>query len=115
MTIPWWHPVLGDEEAQAVVEVIASGFPNDGELAERFAARIADISGVAHGVGVSSGSAAIYCALVACGVGPGAEVIVPDLTFVATAKKTPCCSRAPNGGGRASGRLTSTLSPSQIL
>ena len=85
MTIPWWHPVLGDEEAQAVVEVIASGFPNDGELTERFAARIADISGVAHGVGVSSGSAAIYCALVACGVGPGAEVIVPDLTFVATA------------------------------
>ena len=53
MTIPWWHPVLGDEEAQAVVEVIASGFPNDGELTERFAARIADISGVAHGVGVS--------------------------------------------------------------
>ena len=41
MTIPWWHPVLGDEEAHAVAEVIASGFPNDGELTERFAARIA--------------------------------------------------------------------------
>lgn len=85
MTIPWWHPVLGEEEAHAVAEVIASGFPNDGDLTERFAARIADISGVAHGIGVSSGSAAIYCALVACGVGPGDEVIVPDLTFVATA------------------------------
>ena len=85
MTIQWWHPVLGEEEARAVAEVIASGFPNDGELTERFAASIADISGVGHGVGVSSGSAAIYCALVACGIGPGDQVIVPDLTFVATA------------------------------
>jgi perosamine synthetase len=85
MTIPWWHPVLGDEEAQAVAGVLASGFPNDGEVTERFGARIASIAGVAHGIGVSSGSAAIYCGLVACGVRPGDEVIVPDLTFVATA------------------------------
>jgi perosamine synthetase len=85
MTIPWWHPVLGDEEAQAVAGVLASGFPNDGEVTERFEARIASIAGVAHGIGVSSGSAAIYCGLVACGVRPGDEVIVPDLTFVATA------------------------------
>ncbi len=85
MTIPWWHPVLGEEEAQAVAGVLASGYPNDGEVTERFAARIASIAGVAHGVGVSSGSAAIYCALVASGVRQGDEVIVPDLTFVATA------------------------------
>lgn len=85
MTIPWWHPVLGHEEARAVAEVLASGFPNDGEVTEQFAARIASIAGVAYGVGVSSGSAAIYCALVACGVRPGGEVVVPDLTFVATA------------------------------
>jgi perosamine synthetase len=85
MTIPWWHPVLGDEEARAVADVLSSGFPNDGEVTERFASRIASIAGVTHGVGVSSGSAAIYCGLVACGVGPGAEVVVPDLTFVSTA------------------------------
>jgi perosamine synthetase len=85
MTIPWWHPVLGDEEAQAVAGVLATGFPNDGEVTERFGARIASIAGVAYGIGVSSGSAAIYCGLVACGVGPGDEVVVPDLTFVATA------------------------------
>ena len=85
MTIPWWHPVLGDDEAQAVAGVLASGFPNDGEVTEQFGARIASIAGVAHGIGVSSGSAAIYCALVACGIRPGDDVIVPDLTFVATA------------------------------
>jgi perosamine synthetase len=85
MTIRWWHPVMGEEEAQAVREVLAGGFPNDGDVTEEFAARIASLAGVAHGIGVSSGSAAIYCGLVACGVGPGDEVIVPDLTFVATA------------------------------
>lgn len=83
--IPWWHPELGDEEARRVAEVIASGFPNDGELTEEFAGRIAAIAGVAHGIGVSSGSAALYCALAASGVGPGDEVVVPDLTFVASA------------------------------
>jgi perosamine synthetase len=85
MTIGWWHPVMGVEEAQAVGEVLARGFPNDGDVTEEFAARIASLAEVAHGIGVSSGSAAIYCGLVACGVGPGDEVIVPDLTFVATA------------------------------
>jgi dTDP-4-amino-4,6-dideoxygalactose transaminase len=85
MTIPWWHPVLGEEEARAVREVLGSGFPNDGEVTERFAAAIAALVGRTYGIGVSSGSAAIYCALVACGVEPGDEVVVPDLTFVATA------------------------------
>jgi perosamine synthetase len=85
MTIRWWHPVLGDDEARAVGDVLSSGFPNDGKFTDAFAARIASIAGVAHGVGVSSGSAAIYCGLVACGVGPGADVVVPDLTFISTA------------------------------
>jgi perosamine synthetase len=95
MTIPWWQPVLGDEEAHAVAGVLASGFPNDGEVTERFAARIASIASVAHGIGVSSGSAAIYCGLVACGVAPGDEVVVPDLTFVATANAVSLAGARP--------------------
>lgn len=85
MTIPWWQPELGECEARSVLQVLESGFPNDGDVTERFAASIAEIAGRKLGIGVSSGSAAIYCALVACGVGPGDEVVVPDLTFVATA------------------------------
>lgn len=85
MKLPWWEPVLGDEEIAAVVEVIRSGYPNDGHVTDAFGARIAAICGVDHGVAVSSGTAAIACALAACGVGHGDEVIVPDLTFVATA------------------------------
>lgn len=85
MTIPFWHPVLGEDEAARLRDVVASGYPNDGELTDEFAHRVAAIAGCAHGVGVSSGSAALYCALVACGVGTGDEVVVPDLTFIATA------------------------------
>ena len=85
MSVPWWQPELGDEETARVAEAIAEGFPNDGRMTEEFAAKIAAIAGAEFGVGVSSGSAAIYCALVACGVRPGDEVILPDITFVATA------------------------------
>lgn len=85
MTIPWWHPVLGQEEVERVTEVILSQYPNDGAVADEFGARIATLCGVAHGVAVSSGTAALVCALAACGVGEGDQVLVPDLTFVATA------------------------------
>ena len=85
MTIPWWHPVLGEEEVERVVEVLRSGYPNDGAVTDEFGRRIAELCGVAHGVAVSNGTAALTCALAACGVGAGDDVLVPDLTFVATA------------------------------
>ena len=85
MRIPWWQPVLGEEEIERVVEVLRSGYPNDGDVADAFGARVAEICSVAHGIAVSSGTAALCCALAACGVGPGDEVLVPDFTFVATA------------------------------
>jgi perosamine synthetase len=85
MTIPWWHPVLGEEEIEQVVEVIRSGYPNDGAVTDEFGSAIAELCGVDHGIAVSSGTAALACAVAACGAGPGDEVLVPDLTFVATA------------------------------
>lgn len=85
MTIPWWQPVLGDEEIERVIEVIRSGYPNDGAVTDAFGKRIAERCGVEYGIAVSSGTAALACAIAACGAGPGDEVLVPDLTFVATA------------------------------
>jgi perosamine synthetase len=85
VTIPWWEPALGAEEIARVTAVIEEGFPNDGALTDEFATRIAKLCGVDYGIGVSSGSAALYCALVAAGVRHGDEVVVPDLTFIATA------------------------------
>lgn len=85
MTIPWWHPVLGDEEIAAVRDVINSGYPNDGAVTDEFGRQVAELVGRAEGVAVSNGTAALMCALAACGVGAGDDVLVPDLTFIATA------------------------------
>jgi perosamine synthetase len=65
--------------------VIRSQYPNDGAVTDEFGERIAGLCGVAHGIAVSSGTAALVCALAACGVQEGDDVLVPDLTFVATA------------------------------
>ena len=93
--IPWWHPVLGEEEVERVAEVLRSGYPNDGAVTEEFGGRIAALCGVEHGVGVTSGTAALMCALAACGVGEGDDVLVPDLTFVATANAVQALGARP--------------------
>lgn len=83
--IPWFSPQVGDEEKAAVAAVIESNYLNDGPVTRRLEAEIANRLGVRHCVGVTSGTAAITLALMALGVGPGDEVLVPDITFVATA------------------------------
>lgn len=83
--IPWFGPVVGNDEAEAVRAVLSSGYLNDGSVARELEQEIAAFLGVRHAVTVTSGTAAISLALIALGIGPGDEVIVPDLTFVATA------------------------------
>lgn len=88
--IPINLPLLGEEEAEAVKEVLLSGKltewrPEGGPLCREFERAFASYVGAKHAVAVSSGTAALHAALVALGIGPGDEVIVPDFTFVATA------------------------------
>src|SRR3712207_4414893 len=85
VSIPWFYPQVSEREQESVAAVVASGYINDGGVARDFEGRIADLVGVKHCVAVTSGTAAIALALMGLGVGPGDEVIVPDLTFVATA------------------------------
>lgn len=82
--IPFSRPSLGEEEAQAAAATITSGWvvggPRLAELEERFAA----ICGVSSAVGVSSWTTGAFLVLKALGIGPGDEVIVPSLTFIAS-------------------------------
>lgn len=57
----------------------------DGGMVRRFEERFANAFGAKHAIAVSSGTAALHCALAAAGIGPGDEVIVPVFTYVATA------------------------------
>jgi perosamine synthetase len=83
--IPWWEPQVGREEYALLKQVIDSNYINDGAVTRQFEGLLAERTGAKHAVAVTSGTAALYLALLAVGVGAGDEVVVPDLTFIATA------------------------------
>src|SRR6202043_2109597 len=83
--LPLAKPVLGEGEAQAVIEVLRSGQlslgPRVGEFERRFAERV----GASLASAVSSGTAGLHLALRAVGVGEGDEVVTSPFSFVASA------------------------------
>jgi perosamine synthetase len=82
---PVAEPELGEEELKNVIEAVRSGWISGrGRFVEEFEEAFSRYIGVKYGIATSSGTTALHLALVALGVGPGDEVIVPDLTFVAT-------------------------------
>lgn len=85
MTIPVMRPWIGEEEAAAAAAAVRSGWVAQGPRVAEFEAAFADSIGVAHAVAVSSCTAALHLALLAAGIGPGDEVVVPSLSFIATA------------------------------
>lgn len=83
--IPLCRPWLGEPEAQAVRQVLFSGWLMQGPVGEEFERAMARYVGARHGVAVASGTAALHLTLVALDIGPGDEVLVPSHSFVATA------------------------------
>ncbi|WP_308012091.1 DegT/DnrJ/EryC1/StrS family aminotransferase [Actinacidiphila acidipaludis] len=83
--VPVMLPWLGEEEARAAAEAVASGWVAQGPRVAAFEAAFAERVGAAHAVAVSSCTTALHLALVALDVGPGDEVVVPSLSFIATA------------------------------
>jgi perosamine synthetase len=83
--IPVMRPWLGNEEAEAAAEAVASGWIAQGPRVQEFEEAFAAAIGAPHAVAVSSCTAALHLALIAFGVGPGDEVVVPSLSFIATA------------------------------
>jgi dTDP-4-amino-4,6-dideoxygalactose transaminase len=83
--IPLFDLDYGPEEEQAVLDVLRSRWLTMGEVTGRFEAAFAESCGVRHAVAVSNGTVALHLACLGMGIQPGDEVIVPALTFVATA------------------------------
>jgi dTDP-4-amino-4,6-dideoxygalactose transaminase len=83
--IPVMRPWLGAEEAAAAAAAVSSGWVAQGPRVAEFEAAFASAIGAGHAVAVSSCTTALHLALVAAGIGPGDEVIVPSLSFIATA------------------------------
>jgi dTDP-4-amino-4,6-dideoxygalactose transaminase len=83
--IPLARPVLDDTDCAALIAVMRSGWIASGAQTRRFEEEFAGYIGRPYGLACHSGAAALELALAAQGVGPGDEVIVPSLTFTATA------------------------------
>jgi dTDP-4-amino-4,6-dideoxygalactose transaminase len=93
--IPLFDVRLDEGDIEAVTEALESGWLSMGPRAAAFEQAFAEHLGVRHAVAVSSGTAALHLAYLAAGVGPGDEVVVPALTFVATAAAVVYCGGTP--------------------
>jgi perosamine synthetase len=85
------RPDVGEAELAAVAEVVESGQLTMGAKVAELESALAGAVGTAHAAVVSSGTAALHVALLALGVGPGDEVVVPAYTFPATANVVELC------------------------
>ena len=98
--IPINIPLLGKEEKDAVMAVLDSGLLTNasyggGKFVREFEGKLRARVGTKHAIAVNSGTAALHTSLVAYGIGPGDEVIVPAFTFEATANVVLACGAKP--------------------
>jgi len=95
MNIPIAKPIISHEEVAAVSEVLMSGMLASGPKVTAFEQAFAGLCGTSHAVAVSNGTTALHAALLAAGIGPGDEVIVPAFSFFATASSVSMCGAKP--------------------
>ena len=78
-------PWLGDDEAQAVAEVVRDGWITEGRRAQEFSDALNRLIGTPYGVFAPNGTLALALGLMALDIGPGDEVLMPDITFIGSA------------------------------
>ncbi|HEY4168801.1 MAG TPA: DegT/DnrJ/EryC1/StrS family aminotransferase [Reyranella sp.] len=90
------RPDMSHREFRAVLDAfLSSWISSKGPYVEKFEEGFARFAGARHGIAVSNGTVALHLALAALGIGPGDEVIVPDLTFAATINAVLYCGATP--------------------
>ena len=85
-SLPFHVPLIDGEDIEAVVAVLRSGWITTGPRVKQFEESFAEYVGARHAVAVNSGTAALHLALDAIGLSEGDEVVLPTLTFAATAE-----------------------------
>lgn len=85
MQIPIAKPFIGEEEKQAVIQVLSSGQLTSGPKVVEFEKAFAAYQGAKHGIATSNGTTALMAAMMAHGIGLNDEVIIPSFSFFATA------------------------------
>ena len=93
--VPLFDVRLGDDVIAAVEDTLRSGWLTLGPRTKAFEEEFAEHIGVKHALATSSCTTALHLAYLAAGVGPGDEVIVPAITFVATANAARYCGATP--------------------
>jgi len=86
LDVPYFRPSIGDAEIQEVVAVLQSGWLTSGPLVKQFETAFAKAVGARHAVALNSATAALHLAVEALGLAPEQGVLVPTLTFAATAE-----------------------------
>src|SRR5207302_7078604 len=86
LTVPYFRPQLGEEEIAEVSAALRSGWLTSGPRSHRFEEEFAAAVGAAHAVAVNSCTAALHLAVEALGLRSGQAVLVPTMTFAATAE-----------------------------
>jgi len=85
LRINWWSTSFGEKEIALIGESIRAQNVSQGKVTRQFEEAVSEYLNVKHVVAVSNGSCALLAALIAAGVGPNAEVILPNRTWIATA------------------------------
>lgn len=91
------EPTVGNLEVEYLAQAVRSGWVSSvGPMVEAFEESLCELTGLPHSVVVSTGTAALHLALLSVGVRPDDEVMVPDITFIATANAVAQCGAVPH-------------------
>ena len=85
ITVPFFVPWITREDKKVVIDALNSSLLTDGPKLRQFESAFAKFTGARYAIGVSNATSALHLSIKALGIGKGDEVIVPDMTFVATA------------------------------